>query len=123
MMNQNDFKMNNDGRCGTITYRSGGNKIEIEWEMSGSPEHDILLAPMDLREWSEPKGVKIPFEIQIEILKKLRSWFKDKNLKSDIDFPVLDVEDKKCVWAGCRSNRLKGLAYCSRHYDENLLRK
>lgn len=115
--------MNNDGRCGTITYQSGSNKIVIEWEMSGSAEHDILLAPIDLTEWSEPKGVKIPFEMQKEILQKLRSWAKDKKLRTDIDFPISDVENIKCIWAGCNRNRLKGFAYCSTHYDETLLRK
>jgi hypothetical protein len=123
MINKNEFKMNNHGRCGTITYKTGCNKIVVEWEMSGSPEYDILLAPMDIREWNEPKGIKIPLEMQKEFLQSLRSWFKYKGLKSDIDFPLSDVEDIECILAGCDRNRLKGSAYCSTHYDELLLTK
>ncbi|MEJ2170053.1 MAG: hypothetical protein P8X90_31525 [Desulfobacterales bacterium] len=115
--------MKNDGRSGTITYQSGSNKIEIDWELSGSPEYDFLLAPVDLREWSEPKGAKIPFQMQIQILQKLRSWVKDQKLKTDIDSPVLDVEDNKCIRSTCSRKRLSGFVYCSVHYDENLLKK
>jgi len=123
MMKENDFKMSKHGRSGTIIYQSGDNMIEIEWEKSGSTKFDILLAPMDLREWTEPKGLMISFEMQIEILQKLRSWLKDHKLKADIDSPVFDVEDTKCIWAGCSRKRLRGFVYCNRHYDENLLRK
>ena len=92
--------------------------------MSGVPEYDILLAPMDLKEWDEPKGVNISLERQIKILQKLRLWTKEQKLKTDIDLPInLDFEDKPCVCMGCNEHRLKGSAYCSRHYDENLLRK
>ena len=124
MKNENQFKMNRSGRSGSITYQSGDKKIEIYWEMSGVPEYDILLAPIDLKEWYNPKGVKIPLEVQMQILQELRSWFKEQNLKTEIDLPYnLELEDKPCSWVGCNKHRLKGFAYCSRHYDENLLRK
>ena len=120
----NEFTMKPSGRSGAIVYQSGVYKIEIEYEMSGSLENDILLAPMDLREWSEPEGSEIPGEKQIEILDKLRSWTNTQKLKTDIDLPLnLDVEDEPCAWSGCNKNRIKDSAYCSIHYDETLLRK
>ncbi len=120
----NDFTMKSSGRCGAVIYQSGEDKIEIEWEISGVPENDILLAPMDLREWNEPKGTEIPRDKQIEILHKLRSWTKEQKLKTDIDLPLnLEFEDDPCLWVGCNEHKIKGFAYCSQHYDENLLRK
>ena len=119
-----EFTMKLSGRSGAIVYQSGGYKIEIECEMSGSLENDILLAPMDLSEWSEPKGSEIPHDKQIEILHKLRSWTKEQKLKTDIDLPFnLNVEDDLCAWSGCNENRIKDSAYCNMHYDETLLRK
>jgi len=123
-MRENNFKMNNRGRSGSITYHSADNMIEVYWEMSGVPEYDILLAPIDLREWDEPKGVKIQLEMQIDILQKLRKWTKEQKLKTDIDRPNnSQFEDKPCAWVGCNEHRLMDSAYCDRHYDENLLRK
>jgi hypothetical protein len=123
-MKENDFQMNSSGRSGSITYQSADKKIKVYWEMSGAPEYDILLAPIDLKEWNEPKGVKIQLEMQKDILQKLRKWTKEQKLKTDIDLPNnLEFEEKPCAWMGCNEHRLKGSAYCSGHYDENLLRK
>lgn len=124
MKKENSFKMNSCGRCGSITYETTGHKIEIDWEMSGVSQYDILLAPVDLREWNEPKGVAIPIETQIEILQKLREWAKKQKLKTDIDAPTgLDSENKLCGRTGCDEHRLHGSVYCRNHFDESLLRK
>jgi hypothetical protein len=124
MDNSNHFKMNRSGRSGSIIFQKGNNKLEIYWEMSGSSEFDILLAPLDLKEWDEPKGVKIPLEQQLQLLQGLRSWAKKKKMRTDIDLPNdISTEDKPCGWVKCNRNRLKDSAYCNRHYDENLLRK
>jgi len=124
MENNNLFTMHHSGRNGRITYQAGNSKVEIYWEMSGSVEYDILLAPIDLKEWDEPKGIAIPLKKQIEILHELRSWTIDQKLRTDIDLPMdLSFEDIACAWVGCSENRIKGSAYCSMHYDENLLRK
>ncbi len=122
-MKENAFKMNTYGRCGSITYQTADHKIEIDWEMSGVSQYDILLAPVDLREWNEPKGVAIPIESQIEILQKLRDWAKKQKLKTDIDAPTdLDSEHKPCGRTGCDEHRLHGSVYCRTHFDESLLR-
>lgn len=124
MRKENVFKMNTCGRCGSIIYQTADNKIEIDYEMSGVSEYDILLAPMDLREWDEPKGVSIPFETQIEILQKLRKWTKEQKIKTDIDAPKsLVSENEMCGRIRCDEHRLHSSVYCRNHYDENLLRK
>ena len=124
MENKNLFTMNRSGRSGSIIYQARNNQVKIYWEMSGSIEYDILLTPIDLKEWDEPKGIAIPLKEQIEILYKLRSWTNDQKLKTDADLPaVLSFEDTTCAWVGCSENRINGFAYCTMHYDENLLRK
>ena len=53
-----DFTMTRSGRNGCIIYKSDDKNLEIYWEMSGVPEYDMLLAPVDLREWKLPQGRK-----------------------------------------------------------------
>ena len=124
MVNRSQFSMHHSGRSGRITYHDGSNTVDIYWEMSGSSEYDILLAPIDLKEWDEPKGIEIPQKKQIEILHNLRAWTIEQKLRTDIDLPQdLSFEDTPCSCVGCSENRIKGFAYCGMHYDEKLLRK
>ncbi len=110
--------------CGSIIYGHERKKIALYWEMSGVPKYDILLAPVDLRHWDEPYGEMVPQHEQIEILHKLRSWTKSQGIRSDIDLPLdAEIEDVPCLMAECNGLRIRGSAYCSRHYDENLLRQ
>jgi len=116
--------MNKSGRDGIITYHEGAMSIEIYWERSGSPLYDICLATIDLREWKNPKGVKIDKEHQLEILRNLRQWLKDQNIKSNIDLhSEIETIDRRCAWRKCDQRRIKGSAYCPYHYDYNLLRE
>ena len=85
-MTDHQFIMNGSGRCGTITYHEGARNIEIYWEMSGTPGYDIAFLPLDLKEWADPKGVKIDKEHQIEILRNLRQWLKNQNEEAPSTF-------------------------------------
>lgn len=124
MKQESTFTIIHSLRDGVIRYQSGENSREIYWEMSGSPEHDILVAPMDLREWDAPKGLPIPRQRQMEILQELRAWAKEQRLRTNADLPSqLLFEDQPCIWAGCNERRLKGLASCIKHYDESMLRR
>ena len=119
---ENTFTMNISGRDGSILYKAENNQINIYWEMSGSVKYGILLAPLDLRKWDEPKGIKISRKNQIEILHKLQAWLKTQKIKSNIDIPLsLEFDDETCNWGGCREPKVKGLAFCMMHYDETLL--
>ena len=111
-------------RNGCIIYKSDDKNLEIYWEMSGVPEYDMLLAPVDLREWKYPKDEKIPRNKHMEILHKLRDWLRDQRLKSDIDLPSrVEFADKPCGWVECNQQQVKGSAYCLDHLNEILLRK
>jgi hypothetical protein len=116
------FQLNANGRCGTISCAKDGQNLEIEWEMSGVPEKDILLAPIDLARWAS--GEDIPKAEQRMILERLRDWLVSKKTRSDINRPTEEVDHAAaCVWSGCEEPPLKGLAYCANHYDDTLLRK
>ncbi len=94
--------------------------MEIDWEMSGVPEHDILLAPMNLKAWDSQESVSR--EQQIEILHALRIWLASKKIRSDIEpinHPI--VSASKCAWSGCGHSAIEKAVYCVSHYDENLL--
>jgi hypothetical protein len=121
---KNTFLLKSSGRSGTIAFEKGGHNLDICWEMSGSPEYDILLAPIDLQKWNKPIGKDIPRAEQFEILNELRLWLKGQNIKTDLDLPPTnDKECRPCICAGCNIPALEGIVYCAFHYDDMLLRK
>ena len=96
------FSMTTSGRCGSITYTETGKTLDIDWEMSGVSHYDILIAPVDLREWQFPQGEKIPEDQQKIIPARLREWLAAKRLRTDIDLPQFaEVSETTCMRAGC----------------------
>lgn len=115
------FTYHATGRSGTIMCVCADQSIDIDWEMSGAPEYDILLAPVDLRTWRS--GHSIEREQQRQILQALRRWLLAQRMRADIaaiENPVTSAT--KCVWSGCQDAALIRSVYCLRHYDEMLLR-
>ena len=123
-MTNHQFIMKNSGRWGNVVYCEGDRRIEeIYWEISGNPDYDIGFWPIDLREWDKPKGKAIDKEHQLKILRSLRQWLKNQNIRSNIDLPPeTTITDQPCVWADCSVQKIKGSAFCLRHHDLNLLR-
>lgn len=120
-MNSYSFTMNARGRTGSISCTDGQNVTDIDWEMSGSPEYDILLAPLDLRSWAS--GAQIPRDAQLGILAELRKWLVGQKIRSDAAAPHSnDRRPEACRRAGCSELAIMGSAYCPLHYDQNLLR-
>lgn len=116
------FKLNASGRCGTINCTKDNLVMVMDWEMSGVPDKDILLAPMDLRHWVS--GETVSKAEQRTILEHLRTWLAEKKTRADIDRPTQEIERSvKCAWSGCVEPPLKGFAYCGNHYDDTLLKK
>jgi hypothetical protein len=111
-----------DPRSGFIVYTEAGKTLEIYWEMGAGPKC-IGLAPLRIAEWKEPKGEKIPRDKQIEILCLLRAWLGEQGLRGDIERPgEVVVTDRRCAWRECTCReRVKGSAFCAKHFDENLL--
>jgi hypothetical protein len=96
------FAMTTSGRCGSITYTEAGKTLDIDWEMSGASHYDILIGPVDLREWQFPQGKKIPEDQQKIILARLRDWLAAKRLRTDVDLPQFtEVSEKTWLRAGC----------------------
>ncbi len=116
-----NFKMNARGRFGVIRCGDVENVVELEWEMSGSPEYDMLLAPLDLRHWSS--GVDIARADQHRILGQLREWLTEQGIRSDIAASrELEQSGDMCQHSGCPERAFAGSAYCAFHFDETLLR-
>jgi hypothetical protein len=116
-----DFRMNAHGRCGAIRCSDGENIVDIDWEMSGSPEYDILLAPLDLRRWAS--GAEIPRDAQHRMMSQLREWLNGQGIRSDATPPrQLKQRGEVCQRSGCSQKAPSGSAYCAFHFDESLLR-
>jgi len=116
------FQLNTNGRCGTISCTKDDLKLEMDWEMSGIPDMDLLLAPIDLTRWTS--GETVPNDEQRVILEHLRYWLAAKKTRADINRPTEETDHTaKCAWSGCGESPLKGFAYCATHYDDTLLRK
>jgi len=116
------FELINWGRTGVVIYRRGHRRLELDWELLGGPGLNVCFSRVDLRHWDEPRGEPLSMSEQRELLYKLRSWLKSQGIGSDIDLPKkVDFEDRRCMWAGCNEPRIKGLAMCLKHYDENVL--
>jgi len=116
-----EFEFHSHGRSGDIRCSDGENVVVIMWEMSGSPDYDILLAPLDLGRWES--GAEIPRDTQHRILAELRAWLVSQKIRSDAASPPEAQESGElCRRAGCADRALTGSAYCAFHYDESLLR-
>lgn len=114
------FAIRSSGRSGVIECCKGDRVVTIDWEMSGSAEVDIALAPADFRKWS--CGDVMSREMQLKILAALRAWLEEQGIRSDVARPSTTAPDSRCVKVGCQTPALTGIAYCSLHYDDTLLR-
>src|SRR5262245_25861545 len=120
LLPRGEFSGRFGGRDGVIAYREPPRELKIHWELSGSPQFDVLVSP-DFREW--PSGSEpISEERQLQILSALRHWLASQKLRSNIDLPSDTSEDtERCIWAGCECHRLKQYYYCRHHFDLSCL--
>ncbi len=119
------FVMNDRDRCGTVVYHEGDRNIEIYWEPMasyGSGATDGVGLCLNLKEWTDPKGVRIDREHQLEILYRLRQWLKDQKIRSSVDLPSnIKTTDRQCLWRDCAERRIKGSVFCMLHHDWDVL--
>jgi len=116
------------GRIGTIHYYLDNKEVKLFWELGFlDKEACILILPLDLKEWSEPKGEKIPRDKQYEIAKDINRLLEIEGIRSDISLKLsnekIEFDDIPCVWKNCEKQRVKGVAYCIEHgYFNGLLK-
>jgi hypothetical protein len=72
------------GRSGFVYYREGNHVLEIYWEMSGVPQYDILIAPLEIIRWTSPADQPIPPEKRRQIVDGLKSYLLARKIRPDI---------------------------------------
>jgi hypothetical protein len=80
----NGFHIKYHGRAGMIYYIDNGKVLEIDFEMSGVPQYDLLPYFDNLKGWTIPKDEPFAFKEQSAIKEKLLEWLKSKRLKTDL---------------------------------------
>ncbi len=78
------FTFKPQGRSGFVYYKESNHVLEIYWEMSGVPEFDILISPLEIREWTVPPGCPISPEKQKEIVAGLGKFLVASKVRADI---------------------------------------
>ena len=67
-----------------IYYIDNGKVLEIDFEMSGVPQYDLLPYFDNLKGWTIPKNEPFAFNEQTAIKEKLIKWLKSKRIKTDL---------------------------------------
>ena len=65
-----------------IYYIDNGKVLEIDSEMSGVPQYDLLLNFDNLKGWTIPKNEPFAFIEQTAIKEKLLEWLNSKRIKT-----------------------------------------
>lgn len=73
-----------EGRSGFVYYREGDHVLEIYWEMSGVPEYDILIAPLDVTKRTSPADQPILPAKREQIVSGLRTYLLARKIRPDI---------------------------------------
>jgi hypothetical protein len=84
LLKVNGFHIKYHGRSGMIYYIDNGKVLEIEFEMSGVPQYDLLVYFDTLKGWTIPRSDPFGFNEQSEIRERLLEWLKSKRIKSDL---------------------------------------
>jgi hypothetical protein len=78
------FHIKYHGRAGMIYYVDNGKVLEIDFEMSGVPQYDLLPYFDNLKSWTIPKNEPFAFKEQSAIKEELLEWLKSKRIKTDL---------------------------------------
>lgn len=84
LIEKDGFHLKEDGRCGIIYFVEKGKFCEIDFEISGVSQYDILVFFDRLSEWAFPSKKEIT-DIEKEVIKeKLMIWLKIKKIKAEL---------------------------------------
>lgn len=79
--NKKSFKVKITGRAGLI-YQENGKSLEVDSEMLGGPEHDIVIYKQSIERWSDDELIN---DMEKEhILQNLKTHFESQKYKVDI---------------------------------------
>lgn len=84
LLTQNGFHLKSQGRAGTIYYIDNGKVLEIDYEISGVPQYDLLPYFDNIETWAIPNGEPLQAEQKAEIRQQLLEWLKTKRIKTDL---------------------------------------
>lgn len=80
----NGFELKSHGKVGTIYYKEDSKILEIDLEVSGVSQFDILISFENIKNWNLPKNQKITISEKNLIRDKLIEFLKSKRLRVHI---------------------------------------
>ena len=84
ILKEQGFVIRSSGRTGRIYYVENDKLCEIEFEISGVKEFDILLYFDSFNKWLLPQLVEFTYLEKKAIKEKLIVWLKAENIKADL---------------------------------------
>ena len=84
LLKQNGFHIKWHGRAGTIYFIENGKVCEIEFEMSGVSEYDILIYFDSLDSWALPEKKMLTEKEKSTLRKKIIDWLNIKNIRAEL---------------------------------------
>jgi hypothetical protein len=83
-INIDGFHEKNNGRAGTIYYVESGRILEINYEISGVPQYDLLIYFDAVDEWALPVKKSISFAEKETIKERLKAWFDERKIRAEL---------------------------------------
>ena len=84
LIKMDGFHLKPEGRSGTIYYVENGMLCEMDIEISGAKQFDILIYFDGLSEWILPKKQLLNQDEKTQILERLKLWLEKENIKAEI---------------------------------------
>jgi hypothetical protein len=81
---ENGFTIVRDGRAGSIFYKENSRILELSYELSGTPEFDILIDNSGLSKWILPSQEKIDKDKISNIKNELATWLMNSNTQHSL---------------------------------------
>lgn len=79
------FTLRKRGREGSIYCRVGERVLELGYEISGTPDKDILVNTRGLQHWIVPAADEIPLAEQTRLRAALERWLDEQQIRALVD--------------------------------------
>ncbi|MBG6187090.1 hypothetical protein [Flavobacterium sp. CAN_S2] len=84
ILKKDGFIIKPDGRSGTIYYVEKERLCEIEFEISGVSQFDILIYFDSLNKWSLPNNTEMHISEKNDIRKELIIWLEKEKIRAEL---------------------------------------